>query len=91
MSANPRSILEAALSLPPDDRAEIAERLMFSLDDRHRAEIEAAWDAELQRRANEVDRGDVALIPRDEAMPLFRQRMRALVNQTPLDRSELMP
>jgi putative addiction module component (TIGR02574 family) len=74
MSGNSKSILEAALSLPADDRAEIAERLMFSLDDRHRAEIEAAWDAELQRRSTEVDRGDVTLIPEDEAMRRFRER-----------------
>ena len=74
MSGNSKSILEAALSLPADDRAEIAERLMFSLDDQHQAEIETAWDAELQRRANEVDRGEIALIPGDEAIRRLRQR-----------------
>ena len=74
MSGNSKSILDAALSLPAEDRAEIAERLMFSLDDRHRAEIETAWEGELQRRANEVDRGDVLLIPGDEAMRRLRER-----------------
>lgn len=74
MSGKSKSILEAALSLSADERAEIAERLMFSLDDQHQAEIEAAWDAELQRRADEVDRGDVALIPGDEAMRRLRER-----------------
>lgn len=76
MSDDSKTILEAALALPPDDRIEIAERLMFSLDEVHQREIEEAWNSEIQRRMDEVDRGEVAMIPVDEAMRRIRERKR---------------
>ena len=76
MNRDAKSILDAALSLPPEERAEIAERLMLSLDDQYYEEIEKAWDAELQRRVREVDSGEVLLIPADEAMRSILERRR---------------
>lgn len=77
MSGNSKSVLEAALALPADDRAEIAERLMLSLDEQRQQEIEDAWTAEIQRRMDEVDRGEVAMIPANEAMRQIRERRKA--------------
>ena len=76
MSGKTKSVLDAALALPADDRAEIAERLMLSLDEQRQREIEDAWAAEIQRRMDEVDRGEVAMIPADEAMRRIRERKR---------------
>jgi len=76
MSGKSKSVLDAALALSADDRAEIAERLMLSLDEQRQQEIEDAWTAEIQRRMDEVDRGEVAMIPADEAMRRIRERKR---------------
>ena len=74
MSTNSKAVLEAALSLPPDDRVELAERLMFSVDEQHQAELERAWDAENARRLDEIDRGEATLISGDEAMRRLEER-----------------
>ena len=59
---------------PPEERARLAEELLASLDP-HETEVEAAWDEELRRRIDEVERGTVELIPADQA---FAQVRRAL-------------
>jgi putative addiction module component (TIGR02574 family) len=74
MTAHSKSIVEAALSLPADDRAELAERLISSLDKKYQAELEAAWNVEIERRFDEIERGDVQLIPGDEALRMFKSR-----------------
>ena len=63
-----------AQALPPEDRARLAEELLASLDPRE-TEVEAAWDEELRRRIDEVERGTVQLVPADRA---FAQVRRAL-------------
>jgi putative addiction module component (TIGR02574 family) len=63
-----------AKALPPEDRARLAEELLASLDP-HDPEVETAWDEELRRRIDEVERGIVQLIPADQA---FAQVRRAL-------------
>ncbi len=45
------------LQLPTDQRAELAHVLIHSLDEGADADVEAAWDAELARRTEEIDRG----------------------------------
>ncbi|HEX9459773.1 MAG TPA: addiction module protein [Thermoanaerobaculia bacterium] len=42
-------VLEDALRLPAEERAEIAEELLATLYD-YQAEVEAAWAAEIERR-----------------------------------------
>lgn len=63
-----------AKALPPEERARLAEELLASLDPRE-AEVEAAWDEELRRRIEEVERGSVQLVPADQ---VFAQVRRAL-------------
>jgi putative addiction module component (TIGR02574 family) len=49
--------LRETLKLPLEDRADIAAELLASLDDaeaEHPAEVEAAWAAEVERRARRV-------------------------------------
>ncbi|PPE67504.1 addiction module protein [Caldimonas caldifontis] len=64
-----------AKALPPEDRARLAEELLASLDP-HEADVDAAWDAELRRRIDEVERGIVELIPADQAFAQVRQALR---------------
>ncbi len=44
------AVLESALSLSVEERAEIAEKLLASLDDVNEQEAEQLWAAEAQRR-----------------------------------------
>ncbi|HSU68253.1 MAG TPA: addiction module protein [Tepidisphaeraceae bacterium] len=50
MAADARSVLDAALALSPDDRADVAERLILRLDEQRQTDLNAAWDAEIDRR-----------------------------------------
>lgn len=63
-----------AQALSPHDRASLAQKLLASLDP-HDTEVAAAWDEELRRRIDELERGAVELIPASQA---FAQVKRAL-------------
>ena len=52
--------------MPLDERADVAAELLASLDDaeaEHPADVEAAWAAEIERRARRVMAGESAGIP----------------------------
>lgn len=55
------AILAQALQLPPEERADVAKRLIDSLDDPEEEGVEAAWLAEVERRLQAVDRGTAKL------------------------------
>ncbi len=61
-----------AKALPPQERARLAEELLASLDP-HDTEVEVAWDEELRRRIDEVERGAVELIPAAQAFSQVRR------------------
>jgi putative addiction module component (TIGR02574 family) len=59
-----KEILEATLKLDAKERARIAHEIILSLDEGPGDEgIEQAWEAELARRADEIDSGTVKLEP----------------------------
>ncbi len=72
MDLHADEIESAALQLTRPERAQLAARLIASLDDDEElddeGEVEAAWDAEIQRRVREVDSGEVQLIPGEQVM-----------------------
>lgn len=59
-------IEEEALQLPIRDRAKLAHRLLESLDDISAADAEQLWLEEAQRRAEEIDKGQVKLVSAEE-------------------------
>ena len=67
-------IIDAAMSLPPEVRAQIAEQLLDSLDP-ERAEIDAAWSIEIESRIQEIEDGRVELIPHEQVMEQARRRL----------------
>ncbi|MBK8233731.1 MAG: addiction module protein [Candidatus Eisenbacteria bacterium] len=68
MQADVRALIEAALKLPPEARGAIASRLLDSLQDQQvDPDVEAAWEAEVARRVEELDSGQVKTIPWSEA------------------------
>jgi putative addiction module component (TIGR02574 family) len=60
------TIRRGALSLPVQERAELAEQLLSSLDTLSEAEIEQLWFQEAMRRAEEMDRGLTKRVTADE-------------------------
>ena len=72
---DPQTIEHEALGLPPEDRAKLAQKLLLSLDALSEEESEQAWLIEADRRARELDRGDVQPISADEV----RRKARALL------------
>lgn len=69
--------LEAeALSLPLDARAELAQKLLNSLEDISDAEFSRLWAEESVRRAAEADSGLVESIPAEEVARKARALLR---------------
>jgi putative addiction module component (TIGR02574 family) len=67
-------IIDAAMSLPPEVRAQIAEQLLDSLDP-DRAQIDAAWAIEIESRIQEIEEGRVELIPHEQVIEQARRRL----------------
>ena len=67
MTSEAKALLDQALQLPDDERAEMAALLLRSLDAVTDEGAEEAWDREIERRLAEVDAGTVELVPWDEA------------------------
>jgi len=61
MSDRAKTLLREALTLSPDERADVAAELLASLDDEATedpAAVRAAWVAEIERRAQRVLSGE---------------------------------
>lgn len=65
-------IVEAALALPSDARALLADRLAESLDPLNDEAVRAAWSEEALRRRDEIRDGSVTPIPADQAFAYIR-------------------
>jgi putative addiction module component (TIGR02574 family) len=78
--ATSEEIFREAMSLSPEVRAELAERLIGSLAEDVSPEITSAHLVEVRRRIAEVESGKVELIPGDE---VFARARRLLTERTP--------
>jgi putative addiction module component (TIGR02574 family) len=54
-----RELADRCRALPPEDRARLIDFLLASLRDSPSAEIEAAWEQEIERRVEAFERGEV--------------------------------
>ena len=72
---NSKTLEKEALRLPPEERAELAQKLLLSLEDLSSEELEETWLHEADRRARELDRGDVTPVPAEEV----RRKAQALL------------
>jgi hypothetical protein len=66
-------IAEAALAMPSEARALLADRLLESLDPTEDSYIHQLWATEALRRRDEVRNGQVQTIPGDEALARVRR------------------
>lgn len=66
-------LAQRGLSLAPEDRARLAERLLDSLHLPSQPGIEAAWNEEIERRVDAYRRGEVEVF---EAEDVFAEARR---------------
>ena len=67
MKQDPRNLLKEALKLPAEGRAALAGALLESLDQEVDQDAEAAWEAEIHRRLQDLDSGAIRPIPWSES------------------------
>ncbi len=72
---NLKEIETEVLHLPEDERADLAQKILISLDSPSIDEIAADWLQEAQRRAKELDAGIVQPVPAEEV----RRKAQALL------------
>jgi putative addiction module component (TIGR02574 family) len=63
---NTETIEETVLRLPMQQRAELAHKLLLSLEEDNEDEIAQAWQAEAIRRAAEIDSGQADTVSAEE-------------------------
>ena len=68
MTTRVEELSQKARALGPEDRARLAEDLLASLEDgpESSAVVEAAWEHEVRRRAEEVKSGTAKLVPAED-------------------------
>lgn len=67
MSQEALDLLKKALNLPVAERAELAGSLIESLDESNDDSVQAAWDAEIVRRMEDLNSGKVKAVSIEEA------------------------
>ena len=76
MTQEAQELLRKALSLPENERAELAGNLISSLDTTVDEDVDAAWQLEVERRRRDLQSGKVKTVPWDEV----REKGRSLLN-----------
>jgi putative addiction module component (TIGR02574 family) len=71
-----KEIEAEALSLPTEERASLAQRLLLSLEDVSDAEFEHLWAQESLQRITAVDSGRATAIPADDVAKKARALLR---------------
>jgi len=69
-------ILNEALELPPEQRAALADSLLNSLDTEVDAEVEQAWQDEIERRIESVRNGTAEMVPWEEVQARLLSRLK---------------
>ena len=59
-------LVQRGRALPPEERERLVDQLLESLNEPAAAELDATWDAEIERRLAEYDRGEVQAIDAEE-------------------------
>ena len=62
MTYDTQKLLQKALTLPDNERAELAGNLIASLDQTEDPDADAAWQEEITRRAHDVQSGQVKTV-----------------------------
>ena len=76
MSTPARELESKALRLSRRERARLAQRLIYSLDQEVDADVEKLWLEEAERRLGELKSGKVAGIPAEKVIRKTRSALR---------------
>ncbi len=76
MGRKVQDLFREATSLPEKERAELAGRLLESLEPPTDPEVEAAWSEEIERRVRQIDSGRVKTIPWEKVRAELLERSR---------------
>ena len=74
MSATSEQILRQALSLSPQDRAEVVERLLASFQTPPDPNLDELWAREAEDRLDAYDRGELGAVPGEEVFARIDQQ-----------------
>ncbi len=66
-------LAERGKELAPEDRSRLVDMLLVSLHEAPVAEVEAAWDQEVERRLAAYDRGDIQAIDGEAVLAKARR------------------
>ncbi len=73
------TVLRELMKFTPEQRMELAERLLDSIPPIHSdREVEQAWNEEISRRVQELDEGKVKLIPAEEVHARIESMLKKL-------------
>jgi putative addiction module component (TIGR02574 family) len=75
MAMNAEQLTAEVLGLPPSNRAELAYRLIRSLDEEESALVDEEWLREIERRDAEITSGAVECLPAEEVLRRARARL----------------
>ena len=70
-----RELASVAMQIPPDERAQLADRLILSLTGGRT--YDPAWEAEMNRRIDEIEAGTAKTLSEDEFFEKLRNRRAA--------------
>jgi putative addiction module component (TIGR02574 family) len=73
MSKRSTEVLEEALLLPPLERAELADRLLSSLDSPSGRSIDELWALEAEDRIDAFERGEIKAVSSREAFQAIKR------------------
>ena len=68
-----QSVEAAALELSPEERAQLAQRLLASLP--RNIEVEAAWDEDIKRRVADLEAGLIETSPAEDVFAEARSHL----------------
>lgn len=72
MSTLVEELSQKARQLPPEERIQLAEELLATVQEVD-SEVQAAWDEEIRRRLAEIENGTAKLIPAEEVFAEVRR------------------
>ena len=76
MSASSEQILQQALALSPQDRAEIVDRLLASFQSPPDPRLDELWAREAEDRLDAYDRGEMGAVPAEEVFARIERQRR---------------
>lgn len=71
-----KSLEKQALELPVSERAKLAQELLVSLDTLNPSERQQLWLDEAERRVQQLDSGEVVLVPGEDVARKARELLR---------------